>query len=130
METGWKPIPRSLKILFIVFILWSVGSLMNLPNLLEAGLPLFGTFVYGMTAGLVVMLLDIIGPLVFLFALWTRKAWGPTWAFIYIGIFILNSVVALFTVREELGVPQILTPAMVSIVFVIVIYLKRNYFIR
>ncbi len=127
-EKGWKPIPLPLKILFVVFILWSVGSVMNLPNLFENGLPLFGVFVYGMTAALIVLFLDIIGPMIFLFALWNRKSWAAIWAFSYIGIFILNNAVALFTVREELGLPQILVPTIAGIIFCVVIYWKRNYF--
>jgi len=129
-EKGWKPIPLSLKILFVVFVLWSVGSVMNLPNLFENGLPLFGNFVYGITAALIVLLLDIIGPMTFLFALWNRKSWAAKWAFSYIGIFILNSAVALFTVREELGLPQILVPTIASIIFLVVIYWQRNYINR
>ena len=127
-EIGWKPIPLPLKILFVVFILWLVGSVMNLPNLFENGLPLFGNFVYGMTAALIVLLLDIIGPATFLFALWNRKSWAAKWAFAYIGIFILNSTVALFTVREELGLPQLLVPTIASLIFLAVIFWKRNYF--
>ena len=127
-EIGWKPIPLPLKILFVVFILWLVGSVMNLPNLFENGLPLFGKFVYGMTAALIVLLLDIIGPATFLFALWNRKSWAAKWAFAYIGIFILNNTVALFTVREELGLPQILVPTIASLIFLAVIFWKRNYF--
>ena len=128
IEKGWKPIPLPLKILFVVFILWLVGSVMNLSNLVENGLPLFGQFVYGMTAALIVLLLDIIGPVTFLFALWNRKSWAPIWAFAYIGIFILNSTVALFTVREELGLPQLLVPTIASFIFLAVIFWKRNYF--
>lgn len=127
-EKGWKPIPLPLKVLFVVFILWLAGSVMNLPNLFENGLPLFGNFVYGMTAALIVLLLDVIGPVTFLFALWNRKSWAAKWAFAYIGIFILNSSVALFTVREELGLPQLLVPTIVSLVFLAVIFWKRNYF--
>ncbi|MCP4980942.1 MAG: hypothetical protein GY935_10660 [Gammaproteobacteria bacterium] len=127
-EKGWKPIPLPLKILFVVFILWLVGSVVNLPNLFENGLPLFGNFVYGMTAALVVLLLDIIGPVTFLYALWNRKSWTAKWAFAYIGIFILNSTVALFTVREKLGLPQILVPTIASLIFLAVIFWKRNYF--
>ena len=127
-EKGWKPLPQPPKILFVVFILWLVGSVMNLPNLFENGLPLFGNFVYGITAALVVLLLDIIGPVTFLFALWNRKSWAAIWAFAYIGIFILNSMVAFFTAREELGSPQILVPTIVSLVFLAVIFWKRNYF--
>ena len=127
-EKGWKPIPLPLKILFVVFILWLRGSVMNLPNLFERGLPLLGNFVYGIAAALVVLLLDILGPVIFLFALWNRRPWGVKWAFAYIGIFILNSTVALFTVREELGLPQILVPTIVSLIFLVVIFWKRNYF--
>ena len=111
-EIGWKPIPLPLKILFVVLILWAIGAVMNLPNLLENSLPLFGNFVSGATAVLVVLLLDIIGPATFLYALWNRKPWAAKWAFAYMGIFILNSTVAFFTLREELGLPQILIPTL------------------
>ena len=127
-EKGWKPIPPPLKILFVVFILWLVGSVMNLPNLIENGLPLFGNFVYGMAAALIVLLLDIIGPVTFLFALWNRKSWASTWAFAYIGFFILNNTVALFTVREEMGLAQILVPTIAGLIFLVVIFWKRDYF--
>jgi len=127
-EKGWEPIPLPLKILFVVFILWFVGSVMNLPNLYENGLPLLGRFVYGTSAVLVVLVLDIIGPMTFLFALWHRKPWAAKWAFVYISLFILNSIVALFTVKEELGLPQILVPTVVSCIFLVVIFWKRQYF--
>lgn len=125
---GWKPIPLPLKILFVVLILWMVGSVMNLPNLYANGMPLFGTIVYGVNAAILPLLLDIIGPGTFLFALWNRKPWAALWAFAYNGIFILNNTVAFLTVKEELGVPQILIPTIASLVFLAVIFWKRNYF--
>jgi hypothetical protein len=124
---GWKPLPLSLKILFVILILWSIGSVLNLSNLYENGLPLFGVFVYGIFASTVAVILDIIGPMTFLYTLWNRKSWGVIWAFSYIGFFILNSTVALFTVSEQLGFPQILIPTIVSFVFLVVIYWKRSY---
>jgi hypothetical protein len=101
---------------------------MNLPNLYQNGLPLFGTFVFGANAVLLPIALDIIGPVVFLFALWTRKSWAAIWAFVYNGIFIFINTVALFTVREELGLTQILVPTVASLIFVAVIYWQRGYF--
>jgi len=127
-NSGWKPIPLTLKALSVVFVLWSVGAVANLPNLMENGLPLFGTFVYGTSAVMIVAFLDILGPLVFLFALWTRKTWAVKWALTYIGLFVLNSIVALFTVRAELGVPQIMGPTIASLIFLAIIYWKRDYF--
>ena len=128
IEKGWKPIPLSLKILFVVFILWSIGSVLNIPNLYESGIPFFGLFVYGFIASLIAILLDIVGPMTFLFALWYRKSWAAYWAFSYIGIFTLNSVVAFFTVREQLGLVQILIPLIANVIFFTVIYKNRNYF--
>lgn len=127
-EKGWKPIPLSLKILFVLFVLWATGSVFAISGRYEQGLPFFGVFVYGIVAALIVFLLDILGPLTFLFALWNRKSWAVPLAFSYISIFILNSVVALFTVRETLGIMPILIPSTVNFIFLLVIFRKRNYF--
>ena len=129
-EKGWKPIPLSLKILFAVYIFWTLGSILNAPNLYVSGVPLLGMFVYGISAILVALFFDIVGPMTFLYALWNRKSWAVVWAFTYIGIFIFNSIVALFTVtvREQLGLVPMLIPTIVSIIFLIVIYTKRSYF--
>lgn len=127
-EMGWKPIPLSLKILFVVFILWSIGSVFAIPMRYESGLPFLGVFVYGIVASLIVLLLDVVAPITFLFALWNRKLWAASFAFSYIAVFILNSTVAIFTVREQLGLMPILIPLLVNIIFLTVIYKKRNYF--
>lgn len=127
-NSGWKPIPLALKVLAVVMVIWSVGSVMNLPNLMKNGLPLLGTFVFGSNALFVALFLDIVGPLVFLYALWNRKTWGPSWAFFYIGLFLLNGIVAFFTVRDQLGLAQILIPNLVSLAFLTVIIRKREYF--
>ncbi|MGJ8585817.1 MAG: hypothetical protein ACSHXD_17135 [Marinosulfonomonas sp.] len=127
-QTGWRPMPLALKVLFCVMLLWSLGSVMNLPNLMANGLPLFGVFVSGIAAFLVVLLLDLIGPLGFLIGMWTRKPWAPSWAFTYIGVFVLNALVALVTVREQLGLVQILIPMSASLIFAAVIYWKLDYF--
>ncbi|NKB98889.1 MAG: hypothetical protein GKR90_10410 [Pseudomonadales bacterium] len=103
---------------------------MNLPNLVSNGMPVMGVFVYGPLAAVVPILLDFIGPGVFLFALWYRKPWGPLWALSYIGLFILNNLVALLSVREVLGLPAILGPTIVAGIFLAVIFWQRDYFRR
>ena len=128
IEKGWKPIPLSLKILFVLFVLWVFGSVMAISERYDSGLPFFGMYLYGNAAAIIVLFLDVISPLTFLFALWNRKPWGPLVAFSYIGIFVLNGIVAFFTVREQLGIPQILIPTLVSTVFFAVIYRSKSYF--
>jgi hypothetical protein len=128
VSTGWQPVPLPLKILSIVFLLWAIGAVLNLPNLVSNGMPVMGVFIYGPTAAVLPILLDFVGPGVFLFALWHRKTWAPIWALSYIGLFIVNNLVALFTLREVLGLPAILGPTAVAVVFLVVIYWQRDYF--
>ena len=127
LEKGWKPIPLSLKILFVVFILWTIGSVLGISTRYESGFSFFGAFVYGIVASLIVLLLNVVAPITFLFALWNRKSWAATFALSYIAVFILNSTVALFTVREQLGLIQILIPTIANVIFFIVIYRTRSY---
>jgi len=127
-QTGWKPIPLSLKVLFVFLVLWAIGTVFALPMRFESGIPFFGLWLSGIIAGIIVLLLDIVGPITFLFGLWKRKSWAPKVAIIYMSIFILNSVVALFTVREQLGLMPILMPAFITLIFLIVIYQSRSYF--
>ncbi len=127
-EKGWKPIPLSLKVLFVVLGLWVLGSVFAIPMRLELGVPFFGFYVYGITASLIVVILDMLAPAAFLVALWNKKSWAVPFAFLYMGVFVANSVVALFTVRELLGTMPIIMPALFNIIFLIVIYTKRDYF--
>ena len=127
-KIGFKPQPLSLKILFVILILWVIGSIFALPQRYELGLPFFGMSVYGILAAAIVLILDIIAPIVFLYALWKRESWGPQFALVYMGIFILNSIVALFTHRVELGFMSILIPSIITLIFLGVIYSNKKYF--
>ena len=127
-EKGWKPIPIALKVLFVVFVLWTIGSIFAIPTRYNLGLPFLGVFVYGILALLIVLILDIIAPITFLFALWNRKSWAALFALSYITFFIFNSIIAFFIFREQLGLIQILIPTIANLIFFIVIYKTRSYF--
>jgi hypothetical protein len=124
---GWKPIPVSLKIVSVLLILWVLGSLLAISGRYQEGLPLFGVWVSGIRAAIVVLILDIIGPLTFLYALWNRKSWGIIVAYSYLGVFILNHIVALFIFKEQLGLMPILIPSLVNLIFLILIYKNKTY---
>ena len=97
---------------------------------MEEGLPFLGMWISGLMAGSIVIALDIVGPLAFLYATWHRLSWAPMIAYTYMTIFILNSLVALFTVRESLGVMPIVIPVIVTVIFMLIIYCNRKYFIK
>lgn len=131
-QTGWKPLPFSLKIVFGLLVLWVIGSFLALPQRYEIGIPFMGIFINGLPAGLTVLFLDIIAPIFFLYAIWKRRKWGPLVAYIYIAIFIVNSLVAYFTLPQEmaqiLGGPAMLIPAVFEGIILSIIYISRKYF--
>jgi hypothetical protein len=127
-ETGWKPMPLSLKILFVLFIIWMLGSVMGLPIRYADGIPFFGSYIYGAVAAVIVVTLDIIGPVAFLWGLLKRKSWAPNVALSYMGIFILNSVCAFFTVKDQLGAMPIIMPALFNVAFLAIIFRSKSYF--
>jgi len=128
-KTGWRPMPLSLKIIFVLLVFWIIGTIFNLSNIYRLGIPFFGLWTIGIIASFFAILLDIVGPTIFLFGLWTRKSWTPLIAYIYMPIFIINGVIAFFTFREQLGLLQILIPNIVELFFLMVVYSKSKYFL-
>ena len=127
-DTGWKPLPVSLKILAVVLIFWSAMSLFTLMSASKSGIPLFGAMTYGTTAIIIVVLLDFAGPIAFLYSLYNRKSWGWKIAMVYMGFFVLNMAFAGMQLSSELGAGPIIAPAVATIIFMIVIYRNRSYF--
>ncbi len=128
IEKGWKPIPLSLKILFIVFIFWSVMTLVTIKFAFNVGYPILGIMFDGVLGLIIAFLLVFLAPLIFVYALWNRYKWGPKFAMTYIGFFIINNAVALASLQEKLGLPQILLPLIANVIFFILIYRRRDYF--
>ncbi len=123
----WKSLPLSLKILSIVLLLWAVMSVAVLVMMPEREIAFFGFMLTGTAEAIVVLLLDFISPLLFLYAMWKKLKWGAKFGMLYNGIFILNSIVALFTFREVFG-NAIYFPLIASTIFFYIIYRERNYF--
>ena len=124
---GWKSLTLPLKILFIVLFLWAVMSIVVLVTSPERQIAFFGFLLKGSSAAIVIVLLDFISPLLFLFAAWKKLKWGANFGMLYNGIFILNSVVAFFTFKEIFG-NAIYFPLIASIIFFAVIFKERKYF--
>ena len=128
IEKGWKPIPLSLKILSIVFLFWSVMTLVNIKFAFDIGYPIFGIIFDGALGVVIALLLNFLAPLIFVYALLNRYSWGPKYAMTYISFFIINNTVALALLQVQLGLPQILFPLIANVIFFIVIYKTRSYF--
>ena len=124
---SWKSLPLSLRILSIVLFLWAVMSIAVLVTSPEREIAFFGFLLKGTSSAIVVVLLDFISPLLFLYAMWNKLKWGAKFGMLYNGIFILNSIVALFTFKEVFG-NAIYFPLIASIIFFCIIFRERKYF--
>lgn len=125
--TGWKRLPLSLKILCVVLLLWVAMSIAVLVTMPEREIAFFGSLLTGNAGTIVVLLLDVISPLVFLYATWKRLKWGANFGMLYNGIFISNNIVALFIFHAVFG-NAIYFPLIASTAFFLIIFKERKYF--
>lgn len=125
---GWKPLTLPLKILSIALFLWAVMSIGVLVTSPERQIAFFGFLLRGTSGAIVIVLLDFISPLLFLFALWKKLKWGANFGMLYNGVFILNNIVAFFTFKEIFG-NAIYFPLTASIIFFGIIFMERKYFL-
>jgi hypothetical protein len=102
----------------------SIAVLFMMP---EREIVFFGVFLSGKESMIIVLLLDCISPLVFIFSAWKKLKWGANFGMIYNGVFILNNVVALFLFRDVFG-NGIYFPLILSTIFFYIIYINRKYF--
>jgi hypothetical protein len=124
---GWKPLPLSLKILSIVLLLWVLMSISVVVAMPEREIALFGLLLQGAPATTVVLLLDIISPLIFIYSAWKKLKWGANFGMLYNAVFNVNCIVSLFLFRDLFG-NGIYFPLIASAIFLFIIYKERNYF--
>ena len=124
---SWKSLPLLLKILSIILLLWIMMSTAVLITMPEREIAFFGLLLKGVSAMAVVLLLDIISPLIFLYSMWKKLSWGAKFGMFYNGIFILNSIVILIIFREVFG-NAVYFPLIAIIIFFAIIYKERKYF--
>ena len=77
---------------------------------------------------MVSFLLDVAGPVIFLVGLWNRIGWVWGFALGFMSLFVLNSLAAFVTLRDELGVPAILIPSAVILFFLAVVLVNKEHF--
>lgn len=124
---NWKPIPLALKILSVLLLLWAAMSIAVLVTTPERQIAFYGFLLKSTPASIIILILDVISPLVFLYALWNKLKWGAIFGMAYNGVFIINNIIALFMFKEVFG-NGIYFPLIISTIFFSLIYKERKYF--
>ena len=156
METGWKPMPVIIKIVWIIMIVGASLSLFTLIGVYSQGTDLVGITFYGLTAVNLVFVINLLLPVLLIVGIYKRFKF--IWAAVVV-YFILIAVDALFSIPlidnkvmmlaeqqsdsiEELGEEMFFTIGRAVMLFMIVMgtafniaiaiifYIKRKYFMN
>lgn len=147
-EKGWKPLPTSLKILFVLTLISLPFSLIGLSPIAKTGYPLLGFQIFGAGA-IMLYILSLVAVIIFLMGLWNRYRWTAKYGLAYYGFFLLNGLSGMINIPKQIeqqlsqiptalpGVKEgmyagiiisILISISVAIIFMAIIYKKRDYF--
>ena len=156
METGWKPMPVIIKIVWIIMIVGASLSLFTLISAYSQGTDLVGIAFYGLTAVNLVFVINLLLPVLLIVGIYKRFKF--IWAAVVV-YFVLIAVDALFSIPlidnkvmllaeqqsdsiEELGEEMFFTIGRAVMLFMIVMgtafniaiaiifYIKRKYFMN
>ena len=156
METGWKPMPVIIKIVWIIMIVGASLSLFTLISAYSQGTDLVGITFYGLTAVNLVFVINLLLPVLLIVGIYKRFKF--IWAAVVV-YFVLIAVDALFSIPlidnkvmllaeqqsdsiEELGEEMFFTIGRAVMLFMIVMgtafniaiaiifYIKRKYFMN
>ena len=123
---------------------------MSIDSVSRTGYSVLGFSVYGINAVIATVILNVIGMIVLLFALWKRYKWTWIYGIIYFAFFAMNGLLAIVNLPKNLELlvsPALLaqSPGMIhtmymgaligtlvavalNVVFLIILYKKRAYF--
>lgn len=122
-EGQWKSFPPSIKLLFALLIFHVLFSLLSLG---KASYFFLGITINGLIAVIVALLLNVVGSLVLLFALWKKFDWAWKYGAVYFGFFILNGLVALAGILLGLLGSAIQSAAMTWLALIVFLILVLN----
>ena len=149
-EKGWKPLPASLKVLFVILVLSMFISSFSVDSVFKVGYFILGFHIFGIGAIISLAIFSVFGMIVFLLALWNRLAWTWKYGVAYFTFFILNQLLFLPRLPKKLEslisqIPATVPPGTIeamyssaimgllfgvalNVVYLIIIYRTRSYF--
>jgi len=119
--------PKLLKVLSVLLILWVAMTIAVSLSMPEREIAFFGMILTGSPATTVVVVLDILCPLIFVYAALKKISWGAVFGLAYNGIFFLNCLLSLLLFMEIFG-NAIYFPLIASAIFIAIIFKERKYF--
>lgn len=102
MNSGWKPLPVILKIIFVVLAIRVFFSIFSIAPSFDKGFDFFGYTLYGLYAINVVFIFKILLPLIIMFVMHKRKSYTWIAAAIYFFVISLSIFLTLTNMTDML----------------------------
>ena len=122
-----KAMPILLKALCGLLLLWVVMTIAVSISMPDRDIAFYGVILTGVLGHIVVIIIDILCPIIFVYASVRKLHWGGIFGMAYNGVFIINGLISLFLFQEKFG-NAIYFPLIASILFFSVIVKERKYF--
>ncbi|MCX6774868.1 MAG: hypothetical protein NTY99_02135 [DPANN group archaeon] len=98
---GFMPMPLSMKILFVLFLIGLIMSFFLLPTILTTGVSFFGMILTGVP-GIIALLFVIALQLIFIISLWNRYPWAWKYGLAFMLYSVVNSILSMLTVPAKI----------------------------
>ncbi len=134
-QKGWKPLPISLKILFVIYLISIVVGFFPLLLSLLIGefpeIPFFGIRVSGIIS-LFLYSLMLFAGVAFLIVLWNRYDWGWVYGMVFLSFLVIDGLVSIIfdksTFQNTTLIISALPGFIFQLIFLFVLYKHKKYF--
>jgi hypothetical protein len=103
-ETGWKSMPVSIKVIFVLLCVGLVGYVNNLLGVYQYGYSFFGAYAKGIAAIFLSLVFPLAAQLILVIGLWKRASWAGWYGFIFYLVMIVFSLLGLLNVDNLMNV--------------------------
>jgi hypothetical protein len=98
---GFMPMPLSIKIIFVLFLIGMIFSFIALPFISTTGASFLGVTLTG-ALGVVVLLFAIVLQLIFIISLWNRYPWAWKYGIAYLVYGLVNSMLSMLSLPAKI----------------------------
>jgi len=98
---GFKPMPLSIKIIFVLFVMGLVMSFFLLPFITTTGVSFFGMVLTG-APGVIALMFAIALQLIFIISFWNRYPWAWKYGLAFMAYSVVSSILSMLTIPSKI----------------------------
>ena len=102
LKDGWKPMPLSIKVLFILYLLGIIFMLFGIGSVEKMGTSFFGANIAGI-AGMLIYVIVLLLNVLLLYAIWRRYYWGWIYGMVLFAFGLIDTIFSLIFINNAVA---------------------------